>query len=176
MKPDALLVIDVQTGLVNAHPYGEETLLANIQKLLAAFRKAALPVIYVRHDGGGEFLAHGTPDWEIARAIAPESGEPVFEKRVNSAFRNTELHAYLQERGIKNLVICGMQTEYCVDTNVKVAFELGYNVLIPHEGTSTFDTPQFSAHDLIAYYETHIWGDELAQVVPMDKLLASVEG
>jgi nicotinamidase-related amidase len=175
MMPDALLVIDVQTGLVNAHPYGEE-LIANIQKLLAAFRKAKLPVIYVCHDGGDEFLTHGTPDWEIAHAIAPEAGEKIFEKRVNSAFRNTDLHAYLQKLGIKNLVICGMQTEFCVDTNVKVAFELGYNVLVPHEGTSTFDTRPFTARDLITYYETHIWGDDLARVVPMDELLASVEG
>jgi nicotinamidase-related amidase len=175
MKPDALLVIDVQTGLVNAHPYGEETLIANIQKLLAAFRAAKLPVIYVCHDGGDEFLTHGTPDWEIARAIAPQADEPVFEKRVGSAFRNSNLDAYLRKLGIKNLVICGMQTEFCVDTNVKVASELGYNVLIPSEGTATFNTRQFLARDLIAYYETHIWGDELAQVVPMDELLASVQ-
>jgi nicotinamidase-related amidase len=72
-------------------------------------------------------------------------------------------------------VICGMQTEFCVDTNVKVASELGYNVLIPREGTSTFDTRQFLARDLIVYYETHIWGDELAQVVPIGELLASVQ-
>lgn len=176
MKPDALLIIDTQNGLVNAHPYGEETLIANIQRLQAAFRQAKLPIVYVRHDGGDEFLTAGTPDWEIASAIAPEAGERVFEKSVNSAFRGTELHAYLQELGVKTLLICGMQTEYCVDTNIKVAFELGYRVLVPRGGTATFDNPLICARNMIAFYERFIWHGELAQVLPVDELEASLTG
>ena len=125
MKPDAMLVIDVQNGLINAHPYRETELLHNIARLLSACRNAAIPVLYVRHDGGDEFLTHGTPDWENPAAIAPETGEQIFEKNVNSAFRGTELHACLQGLKVRNLLICGMQTEYCVDTNVKSRLNWG---------------------------------------------------
>ena len=108
MRPDAMLVIDVQNGLVNAHPYRETELLQNIVRLLSTCRKAAIPVLYVRHDGGDEYLTHGTPGWENPDAIAPEKGEPIFEKNVNSAFRGTGLHACLQGLGVRNLLICGM--------------------------------------------------------------------
>ena len=174
MKPDAMLVIDVQNGLINAHPYRENELLQNIARLISACRNAAIPVLYVRHDGGDEFLTHGTPDWENPAAIAPETGEQIFEKNVNSAFRGTELHACLQGLKVRNLLICGMQTEYCVDTNVKVAFELGYHVIVPKGGTSTFDKDWCTARDLIAYYENDIWNPELAEVLSMEDILTRI--
>jgi nicotinamidase-related amidase len=172
MKPEAMIVIDVQTALVEAHPYHEETLIGNIQKLLAACRRAGVPVVYVQHSD--EELVHGTPDWEIAAAIAPEAGERVFEKHFNSAFRGTGLHEYLQSLGAKNLLICGMQTEYCVDTSVKVAFELGYTVTVPGDGTSTFDNKLFKAADLVTFYQYYIWNGAFAEVTPMETLLEAI--
>jgi len=172
MKPDAMIVIDVQTMLVEAHPCNEETLIGNIQKLLSACRANGVPVIYVQH--GDEELVHGTRDWEIASAVAPKAGEKVFEKHFNSAFRGTGLNDYLQSQGIKNLLICGMQTEYCVDTSVKVAFELGYAIRIPQGGTGTFDNGPFKGCDLIEYYENRIWQDAFADVVTMETELADI--
>ena len=50
--------------------------------------------------------------------------------RYNSAFKNTNLDAYLKSQGIQDLIIVGMQSEYCIDTSIKVAFELGYSCLL----------------------------------------------
>ncbi len=172
MKPDAMIVIDVQTMLVEHHPYHEEELISNIQKLLAACRRAGVPVIYVQHDD--EELAHGTPGWEIAAAIAPEAGETVFEKHYNSAFRGTGLHEHLQTLGARNLLICGMQTEYCVDTSVKVAFELGYSLTIPKGGTSTFDNKLFKGADLVTFYQYYIWNGAFAEIKPVETLLEEI--
>ncbi len=177
MKPDALIVIDVQTALVEAHPYREEALIHHLQTLLAACRAGGVPVIYVRHgedEEGG--LNPGTPGWEIAAAIAPQKGEPVFDKRYNSAFRGTGLHGHLQAMGAQNLLICGMQVEYCVDTTIKVAFELGYHVTVPRDATGTFDNDILPAEKIVSFYENNVWHGELATVVPMEDALASIRG
>ncbi|MCE5341998.1 MAG: cysteine hydrolase [Eubacteriales bacterium] len=177
MKPDAIIVIDVQTELVEAHPYQEKTLIRNLQTLLSACRAQGVPVIYVQHsDEDGRELRHGTPGWKIARAIAPKEGEPTFEKHHNSAFHGTDLHEHLQAMSAKNLLICGMQTEYCVDTSVKAAFELGYSVFIPEGATGTFDNEVLPANKIIDFYENRIWNGERATVVSMEAALAGIQG
>ena len=175
MKPDALIVIDVQKGLTDAHPWQEEVVLANIQSLIAVCRSKGIPVVYVQHEedeAGG--LVPGTPAWEVDARIAPLAGEARFTKRFNSAFRGTELQAHLKAMGAQNLLLCGMQTEYCVDVTCKVAFELGYNVTIPRGGTTTYDNRLFTAQDLIKYYEYFIWAGSLAKTLPMEALLADI--
>jgi nicotinamidase-related amidase len=175
MKPDALIVIDVQQGLTDMHPYQEETVIGNIQKLIAACRKAGVPVIYVQHEeteAGG--LVRDTPAWQVDSRIAPQDSDARFYKNVNSAFRGTGLHEHLQALGAHNLLLCGMQTEYCVDVSCKVAFELGYSVTLPRGGTTTYDNRLFKAQDLIKYYEYFIWAGRLAKTAPMDTLLSEL--
>lgn len=172
MKPDAMLVIDMQTMLVNAGPYHRDELLGNIGRLLSACRGAGIPVIYVQHDD--EELVPGTENWEIAPAIAPKPGEKRFEKQYSSAFRKTGLQAYLRALNAQNLLICGMQTEYCVDTTIRVAFELGFNVTVPEGGTGTFDNWHFKADELMYYYENRIWNDRFATVLPVEAILGEI--
>ncbi len=175
MKPDALIVIDVQKGLTDMHPYNEDQVIQNLRSLIAASRDAGIPVIYVQHEEEEEGgLVRGTDAWQFDERIAPLEGDARFYKRFNSAFRGTGLHAHLQAIGAKNLVLCGMQTEYCVDTSVKVAFELGYDVTLPRGGTTTFDNRLFKAQDLTKYYEYFIWTGSLARTVPMETLLADI--
>lgn len=176
MKPDAMIVIDVQNALVDAHPYREQALLDLIAQMLKACRENGIPVIYVQHNEPDGELKPDTLPWEIAPAIAPEPGEKRFQKYFSSAFRGTGLHEYLQAMGAKRLIICGMQTEYCVDTSCKVAFELGYEVTIPSKGTTTYDNKLFKASDLILFYEWYIWNNRFAKIVPAEQLLAEIAG
>ena len=176
MKPDALIVIDVQEGLVNEHPYHENELIEIIQKLLFTSRSHKVPVIYIQHEEEEEGgLVHGSEAWQIAKSIAPQPGEKIFEKHFNSAFRKTGLHEYLQSIGAQNIVLCGMQAEYCVDVTTKVAFELGYNVRIPVDGTATYDNKLFSASDMVKFFQWYIWHNRYAQVVPLEELIAEIE-
>ena len=71
-------------------------------------------------------------------------------------------------------MICGMQIEFCVDTSVKVAFELSYEVLIPSGATTTYDNPFLSGDKIIAFYERMIWHEPLARVVSMEEALNSL--
>lgn len=177
MKYDALIVIDMQTALVNAHPYNEAGVLAGIRSLLERCRASGVPVIYVCHDGGpGDELELGSPGWQVAAPIAPEPGEKRFDKHFNSAFRQTGLHEYLQQMNAKQLILCGMQTEYCFDVSCKVAFELGYEVTIARGTTTTFDNDFATARDLTRYYEEKIWANRYAQVLELNEVLSRLKG
>ncbi len=169
----ALLVIDVQQAMIDDRPARMDEFMLNLKMLIDAAHKGCNEVVYVRHDGGeGDSLAYGTSGWQLEKSLIPRAEERVFDKRFNSAFRNTGLHKYLSEQGVTRLVICGMQTEYCVDTSVKVAFELGYDVVVPSGATSTYANPFLSGEKLINYYERMIWHTPLAQVIPMEDALA----
>jgi nicotinamidase-related amidase len=47
-----------------------------------------------------------------------------------NAFSNTALDRVLKERGIRNVLVCGMVTSLCIDSTGRAAYERGYNVTI----------------------------------------------
>ncbi|HEL1584733.1 TPA: cysteine hydrolase [Streptococcus suis] len=164
----ALLVIDIQNLLVKEKPYAIEERLALWQDSLAQARQAGLEVIHVRHHD--QELVKGTADWEIHSIVAPLASEKIFDKTFNSAFKETGLHAYLQEKGIEQLIIMGMATNFCIDTTIKVAFELGYKVAVIQDGTTTGFTGNLSPKDLIDQYQM-IWDGRFAQVDTLENIL-----
>ena len=169
----ALLVIDVHQAMIDDHPTRMDEFMLNLKMLIDAAHKGGNEVVYVRHDGGeGDSLAYGTSGWQMERSLIPRAEERVFDKRFNSAFRKTGLHEYLSAQDVSKLVICGMQTEYCIDTSIKVAFELGYDVVVPAGATTTYANPFLSGEKLITYYERMIWHEPLAKVIPMEDALA----
>lgn len=168
----ALLVIDVQQALIDDQPANKDAFLVNLKLLIDAAHEGGTEVIYVRHDGGeGDVLAYGAPGWQLDKSLAPRSDERIFEKRFNSAFLKTGLNEYLSDKGITNLVICGMQTEYCIDTSVKTAFEHGYEVVVPSGATTTYANPFLSGDKLVYFYERMIWHEPLARVVPLEEAI-----
>ena len=169
----ALLVIDVQQAMIDEHPARMDEFLLNIKLLIDAAHNGGTEVVYVRHDGGeGDILAYGTPGWQLDRSLKPREDERIFDKRFGSAFRQTGLQDYLSQQGITRLVVCGMQTEYCIDTSVKVAFEHGYEVIIPSGATTTYANPFLSGEKLVYYYERMIWHAPLARVVDMEEAIS----
>lgn len=91
-KNTVVLIVDVQNALMEAHPFREEELTDNLKAIIHNARQRGMEVIYVRHDGGeGDELALGTQGWQIFDATAPQEGERIFEKRFNSAFKDTGL-------------------------------------------------------------------------------------
>ncbi|WP_440604137.1 cysteine hydrolase family protein [Bacillus sp. GB_SG_008] len=151
----ALIVIDVQEGMYTAGVpvHNRSGLLQNLQEVIQKCRTHDIPVIYVQHNGTeGHPLEKGTPGWHIHSKITPMSNEVVAEKETPDSFHETNLRAVLQEKGIKHLFICGLQTEYCVDTTVRRAFSEGYKVTLIHGAHSTFDSEQLCAEDIIQHH------------------------
>lgn len=124
----ALLIIDIQnfyfaggsSELVNPVPAS-----LNAQKLLAKFRKAKQPVIHIKHgDGAGS---------EIHPNVAPMPGEKIIVKKEVNCFKNTDLLEYLQENGIRKLVLCGMQTNMCLEAATRAAADYGFECIVIHD-------------------------------------------
>jgi nicotinamidase-related amidase len=135
----ALLIVDIQNDYFpgGAHPLHEpEAAAAAARAVLEAFRGAREPVVHVRHvwdEPDAPFMRPGTQGVEIHDAVAPAPGEPVIEKDAPNAFLRTGLERELRERGVEELVVCGMMTSMCVDATVRAAADLGFSVTVVHD-------------------------------------------
>lgn len=161
----ALLIIDVQVGLIE-DAYRRDEVLQSIQLLLERARAQGTPVIYVQHEEvPGQQLEANTPAWQIHPAIAPRADETVVRKESPDAFHRTNLQEELQARGIKSLIVMGMQTEYCVDTTTRRAVTQGYDVLLVSDAHTTYDNKTLKAEQITAFYNetwNGFWADEHA--------------
>lgn len=149
----ALVIIDVQVGLIDPNNSHHTQTLENIQTLLSRARDTGVPVIYVQHDGPkGDSLYKGTDTWHIHPAIAPQQGEPIVNKRASDAFYDTTLKEILDSYGITDLIVAGAQTEYCVDTSVRRATTFGYSVVLASDAHLTEDNNLLNEAQIIGFY------------------------
>ncbi|MNP06789.1 Isochorismatase family protein YecD [compost metagenome] len=92
-----------------------------------------------------------------ALAVDP-ARDIVFDKARPSAFFATSLADQLREAAIDELVIVGLKTQYCVDTNCRVARELGFNVVLVSDAHTCMDTPGLPAEAIIAHHNLTLGG------------------
>jgi nicotinamidase-related amidase len=126
------------------------------RQVLAAARKAGILVIHTREgrspdmndappakvergmpskrigDPGpmGRILIQGEPGHDIISELYPIAGEPVVDKPGKGAFYATNLGLILANRGIENLLVCGVTTEVCVNTTVREANDRGFRCIV----------------------------------------------
>lgn len=141
----ALLVIDMQRGFDDLDfwgPTANPDCEANVAALVDRWRSDDEPVVVVRHDSRskGSPLHPSSPGNALVDAVAVVEPALLLTKNVNSAFYgDPDLHAWLGEHGIRELVICGIQTNMCVETTARMAGNLGYDVTVVLDATRTFD-------------------------------------
>ncbi len=157
----AFIIIDVQNVLVETG-FQTKSLLGKISYLQNQARSKNIEIIYVQHIENSE--AQTSEDWQLSALLNRKPAEKVFQKKYNSIFKETGLKEYLDKQGIEKLVLCGMQTEYCVDTSVKVAFEYGYQLIVPEGAVTTFDGDDIPAETINEFYED-IWEECFADVL-----------
>ncbi|WP_026401749.1 cysteine hydrolase family protein [Actinomadura rifamycini] len=139
----ALLVIDVQESFrrrPNWRAVSAPDIADRAARLVDAARAAGDTVVWVLHTEPGS----GTPfdpalgHVRLMDGLEPAPGEPVVTKTSRNAFTTTGLQRLLTARGVREVVICGIQTEQCCETTARLAADLGYGVVFVTDATATF--------------------------------------
>lgn len=168
-----VLVIDVQKGITDDRLYKFHSLIKNIKRIIDSARENDVEVIYVQHDdGAGTGFSVGDEEFEIYDDIKPLRKEKTFVKTVCSCFSNKELKEYLKDE--KDLVIVGLQTDFCIDATIKSAFDLGYQVIVPQNCNSCFDNPYMNKETVYKYFNEFIWSDRYAKVLSIEETVKSM--
>ena len=92
----------------------------------------------------GRILVRGEYGHDIIDELKPAPGEPVVDKPGKGAFYATDLDSMLHNRGIRQLVVCGVTTEVCVNTTVREANDRGYDCLVLEDCVGSY-FPEFQA-------------------------------
>lgn len=172
-----LLVIDTQKLITNERLYGFQQFVSNVKDLIHGARTNGIEVIYVRHDdGAGAELTKGTPGYEIYEEFQPSAGEKIFDKTVNSAFKDTGLLEYLKEKAVKDIVITGLQTDYCIDATVKCAFEHGFHAIVPAYANTTTDNAFMTGEASYRYYNEFMWKNRYAECITIEEAMIRMKG
>ena len=167
-----LLVVDTQKAITNSELYQFEVFEKNVKELIHRARKNNIEVIFVRHDDGvGNELTKGNECFEIYDGFRPMDDEIIFDKNVNSSFRDTGLLEYLRKKEKKTIIIVGLQTDYCIDATIKAGFEHGFKMIVPANTNSTFDNKYMSAEQTYSYYNEFVWNRRYAECVSFEKAL-----
>ncbi len=168
-----LLIVDAQKLITTDKLYCFEKFVCNVKSLINTARENKIEVIFIRHDDGeGMPLSVGTEGFEIYDEFMPLSDEKIFDKTVNSPFRDTGLLEYLRSKNVKSIIVAGLQTDYCIDATVKCGFEHGFDVIVPAYANSTFDNEFISAESSYRYYNEFMWKNRYAKCISLDDTLA----
>ena len=134
-----LLVVDTQKGIVDERLYAFETFVSNIRELIRTAREQGIEVVYVQHDDGpGTGFSIGDDEFEVYSGFAPLLTEKRFVKTVCSAFKKESgLLEYLTEKGEKDVMVCGIMTDFCINATVEAGFEHGLHIIVPAYANST---------------------------------------
>ena len=168
----ALIVIDIQEGLVKENPFDTKNFIINTKAIIQHFRDQNIEVIFMRHSEDDGLLATGSDNWQVYHELKPQENEKIFNKYYNSIFKNSGLKEYLDSKSITNLTFVGMQVEFCIDTSVKVGFEYGYKITIVEDAISTFDNDHLSADTILSFYKEKIWRNRFAQLKTTNEMLS----
>jgi len=155
---DAILVIDMQVGLLGGPPKLDlACVVERINRLTARVRAGSGSVIFIQHSGRpGEDFAPGMPGWTLLPELARAPGDLTIAKRLNDAFAGTELNAALRRIAPDRVLITGWATDFCVDATVRSAVSHGYDVVAVADGHTVSDRPDLDARAVIRHHN-RIW-------------------
>jgi len=152
--PTALLIIDVQHALCHGEYAGFEAdrVISGVNVVSQHVRQSGGLVVVIQHESASGPLAHGSEGWRLAAGLITTSSDAFVRKTATDSFHNTQLHALLHEHGITHLTICGLQSEFCVDTTTRRALALGYPVTLVADGHTTLDNGTLKAAQISAHH------------------------
>lgn len=150
----ALLVIDVQNALCSGKwaMFECRRVVDRINHVLQVARNAGAPVVFIQHEESSGPLEYGTDGWKLDPELEALPSDVTVRKTATDSFHKTELQDVLQARGVRKLVICGFQSEFCVDTTTRRALALGYPITLVSDGHSTMDNRVLKAAQISEHH------------------------
>jgi nicotinamidase-related amidase len=174
---DALLVVDMQAGLLNGAPKHDLAgVVKRINQLGAFVRERSGRVIFIQHDGvkGGDFEPR-TPGWALLPELRRDASDLVVHKNLNDAFAGTDLQARLQALAPNRVLITGWATDFCVDATVRSAVAHDHDVVAVADGHTLSDRPHLEATEVIRHHNW-VWSELITRrsikVAATDELTA----
>jgi nicotinamidase-related amidase len=157
----ALVVIDLQKGIASfpAAPHDSKTVVSNAAKLADAFRRNKMPVFLVHVISSEaerlnpvsdeQFQRPGPPrakDWaEFMPEIGPKEGDVIITKKQWGAFYGTDLDLQLRRRKLETIVLCGIATNYGVESTARFAYEFGYQQIFAEDAIASMTADMHNA-------------------------------
>jgi nicotinamidase-related amidase len=139
----ALVVIDVQESFrrrPNWSAVSDPEVIDRVDRLVGAARAGGDLVIWVLHAEPGSDTVFDPANGyvRVVDELVPQVGEPIVTKTSINAFTTTGLQQMLMRKGIRQLTVCGIQTEQCCETTTRLASDLGFDVDFAIDATATF--------------------------------------
>lgn len=153
---DCLIIIDLQRGLHTdeAPLYRLDNVLRITNERIADYRQQKRPIIFVQHED--QELVPTSEAWKLMEQINNRGSDYYIAKTHANSFYQTILTKLLTDLKVREIEFCGAQTEYCVDTTIRVAHGLGYKLSMAQGSTTTLDGTELSAEQIIRHHEA-IW-------------------
>jgi nicotinamidase-related amidase len=141
----ALLMVDIQKDYFKGgrnELFNSDQAVMHAREALTLFRNKNLPIVHIQCillDENATFFLPDTEGIKIHEKVQPRSDEKVIVKHTPDSFFQTELHQYLESIKVTRLVICGMMSHICIDSTVRTAHRLGFEVILLSEACATKD-------------------------------------
>ncbi|MGM8215861.1 isochorismatase family protein [Bacillaceae bacterium W0354] len=167
----ALLVIDVQDGIVNFRDFGVE--LQNIERVIKDFKKRRKPVIFIQHfdDNKESPLNRHASTSNLYEPLA-HYADHIIEKGTPSSFHQTDLQSLLEKLGVNHLIITGFNTEFCCLFTAISAFDRGYSVSFIEDATGTVnndETYEMKGLDIKDFIGTVLHWSDVIEVLDIEE-------
>jgi len=147
-----LLIIDMQTAwLSNTSPrFNKELVIENINLAAKEIRKSGGTVIHIRHSNDEAPVA--SAQWQTDARIEIEATDHFIDKTACDSFADTKLLDLLATSNSKSIYICGLATEFCVDSTLRSALSHGFDVIALGDAHTTGDRPHLSAENIVKHH------------------------
>ncbi len=150
----ALLIIDVQQGLCEGpgKAFASQEVVAKINAVSGKVRAAGMPVVFIQHESAAGYLEFGSREWQLAEDLHAEPSDFRIRKTTPDSFLRTDLATMLQAQSVAELIICGMHTEFCVDTTTRKALALGYPVILVEDAHTSAGNAYLTPRQVIDHH------------------------
>ena len=157
---DAMLVVDMQVGLLNGDPKHDlPGVIDRINRLAARVREQSGMVIFIQHCGGkGDDFEPETPGWAFLPELVRDPADVVVQKQMNDPFAGAELQARLNRIAPDRVLVTGWATDLCVDATVRSAVSNHHQVVVVTDAHTLSDRPRLDATSVIRHHHW-VWGN-----------------